>query len=162
MTDDATHPGTGDVPDEIVRSIHIAATAETVFAFIQEPGWFINDGEYRPHEITRDGPVTRVVDPVHGSFQIATEVREPPHRIVFRWLAGGMGEIADAPNNTVEFSLRAEGPTKADGVKLTVRERGFARLSLDADVRRRNFEENSRGWEEQLEVARTLAEEGRD
>lgn len=158
MTDDATDPATGEVPDEIVRSVHIAATAETVFGIIQEPGWFINDGEYREHEITRDGPVTRIVDPVHGSFQIAVEVHEAPNRVAFRWLAGGIGEIADAPNNTVEFIIDPAGPTKADGVQLTVRERGFARLSLDADVRRRNYEENSQGWEEELEVARGLAE----
>ena len=58
------------VPDEIVHSVLIDASAETVFAVIREPGWFINDGEYREHEITTSGPVTRVVDPVHGSFQL--------------------------------------------------------------------------------------------
>ena len=45
-------------------------------------------------------------------------------------------------------------------MRLTVRERGFARLGLDEAVRRRNYEENLRGWEEQLEVARGLAEGG--
>lgn len=150
-----------DVPDEIVLHIDIAANAETVFRIVAEPGWFINDGEYRQHEIATDGIVSRVTDPVHGTFSIATELREPPHRVRFRWLGGGLGEISDAPTNTVEFTIDPIGTTMADGVRLTVRERGFAGLSRDPELRRRNYEENLRGWEEELEVARTVAEQDR-
>ena len=45
-------------------------------------------------------------------------------------------------------------------MRLTVRERGFAKLGLDESVRRRNYEENYRGWEQQLGVAKRLAEGG--
>ncbi|GAA1489745.1 polyketide cyclase [Brachybacterium sacelli] len=160
MADESILPGDGEVPDEIVRSALIHASAETVFAIVQEPGWFINDGEYREHRITTDGPVTRVLDPVHGSFELTVEVREPPHRVAFRWLGGGMGEISDAPNNTVEFVIDPAGTAKRNLVRLTVRERGFAKLGPDESVRRRNYEENLRGWEQQLDVARSLAEGG--
>ena len=161
MTLDPMSTTTDDVPDEILRSIRIAARAETVFEIISEPGWFINDGEYREHRITRHGAVTQVVDPVHGTFQLAVEVHEPPNRIMFRWLGGGLGEISDAPNNTVEFIIDPAGTAMRNLVRLTVRERGFAKLGLEEAVRRRNYEENLRGWEQQLEIARELAEGGR-
>ena len=160
MADESVLPANEPVPDEIVRSILIKASAETVFAVIGEPGWFLNDGEYREHRISEHGPVTQVTDPVHGTFQLAVEAHEPPNRVAFRWLGGGLGEISDAPNNTVEFVIDPAGTAKRNLVRLTVRERGFAKLGLDEAVRRRNYEENLRGWEEQLEVARTLAEGG--
>ena len=160
MADDSALPADASVPDEIERSVLIKASAEKVFAIVREPGWFINDGEYREHTITRTGPVTRVVDPVHGSFQLALEAHEPPHKIGFRWLGGGLGEISDAPHNTVTFIIDPAGSASRNLVRLTVRERGFARIDVDESLRRRNYEENSRGWEQQLEVARTLAEGG--
>lgn len=161
MADDSVLPADGPVPDEIVRSIQIHARAETVFGIIREPGWFINDGEYRAHKITRQGSIVRVVDPVHGSFQLAIERHEAPNRLMFRWLGGGMGEISDAPHNTVEFIIDPAGSPKINLVRLTVKERGFAKLGVDEALRRRNYVENARGWEQQLEIARVLAEGGR-
>lgn len=49
-----------------------------------------------------------------------------------------------------------------DGVVLTVTETGFASLDADAVDRRRRFEENSAGWEEELTVARERARELRE
>lgn len=159
MADGSILPTTSPVPDEIVRSALIHASAEKVFAIVREPGWFINDGEYREHTITQQGGMTEVIDPVHGRFQLAIEVHEPPNRVRFRWLGGGIGEISDAPNNTVEFVIDPAGTAKRNLVRLTVRERGFAKLGLDESVRRRNYEENFRGWEQQLGVAKLLAED---
>ncbi len=161
MADETTLPADAPVPDEIERSVLIDASAERVFAVVREPGWFINDGEYREHTITTDGTVTRVEDPVHGVFQIAIEANEPPNRVRFRWLGGGLGEISDAPNNTVEFIIDPAGAASRNQVRLTVRERGFARLGLDEDVRRRNYLENLEGWEQELQVAKDLAEKGK-
>jgi len=154
MTLDPMSTTTDDVPDEILRSIRIAARAETVFEIISEPGWFINDGEYREHEITTDGDISRVVDPVHGTFEIRTLVLDPPRRAVFQWLVGQSGSLEDFPVNTVEFTIVPE----QDGVLLTVRETGFAGLSATAAERRRSYEDNTQGWREELAVARTLAE----
>ena len=145
-----------DVPDEIVRSIHIEAEARTVWAIVSEPGWFINDGTWTDHEITTEGDVSRVVDPVHGEFTIGTVELDPPRRAVFRWLGGMAGEVGEAQANLVEFTVEDHG----SGVVLTVRETGFAGLHDDAAVRRRRFEENSEGWVSELELARVRAEGG--
>jgi uncharacterized protein YndB with AHSA1/START domain len=157
MTQSPVPMTTDDVPDEIVRSIRIAASAETVFAIISEPGWFINDGEYREHEITTEGDASRVVDPVHGTFDIGTVELDPPRRAVFRWLGGQAGSLEEFPVNTIEFTIEPEG----DGVLLSVRETGFSGISADAAERRRRFEDNTQGWVEELAVARSLAEASR-
>lgn len=157
MTTDRTLLTTDDVPDEILRSIHIAASPETVFALVSEPGWFINDGEYREHEITVEGDTARVVDPVHGTFEIGTVELDPPRRAVFRWLGGQVGSLEDFPANTIEFTIEPEG----DGVLLTVRETGFSALSVSAAERRKAYEGNSHGWDQELEAARTHLEAAR-
>lgn len=156
-----TLPADAPVPDEIMHSVPIRASAERVYGIVREPGWFINDGEYREHEISGDRDVVRVVDPVHGAFQIAIDALEPPDRVVFRWLGGGLGELADAPHNTVEFRITTAPGPGAEGVVLTVRERGFAALGVDEALRRRNYEENLSGWQEELDLAKRLAEGGR-
>ena len=46
-------------------------------------------------------------------------------------------------------------------MRLTVRERGFAKLGLDEAVRRKNYEENLHGWQQELDLAKSLAENGR-
>ena len=146
---------TDDVPDEIVRSIRIDAEAQTVWGIVSEPGWFINDGEWTEHEITTEGDVSRVVDPVHGEFSIRTVELDPPRRAVFRWLGGQVGSVDELPSNTIEFTVEPQG----SGVVLTVRETGFAGLSSDAVVRRQRFEESSAGWETELDLARRRAED---
>ena len=148
-------PATDDVPDEIVRSIHIAAPPQAVWEIVAEPGWFINDGRWTDHEITTEGDVSRVVDPVHGEFSIRTVELDPPRRAVFRWLGGQVGGIDEFPSNTIEFTVEPQG----SGVVLTVRETGFAGLSSDAVVRRQRFEDNSAGWATELDLARRRAED---
>ena len=49
MADEGALPADAPVPDEIEHSVLIDASAERVFAIVREPGWFINDGEYREH-----------------------------------------------------------------------------------------------------------------
>ena len=154
MSAETTPLTTDDVPDEIVRSIDVEAGAETVFDVISEPGWFINDGEYREHRITREGSRATVVDPVHGEFQLEVVALEPPRRAVFRWLGGDVGSLEDFPSNTVEFTIE----DREGGVRLTVRETGFADLDEDAAARRSRFEANDSGWVEELGVAKAQAE----
>lgn len=155
MTDTDAHATIDDVPDEIVRSIHIQSDARTVWGIVSEPGWFINDGRWTPHEITTEGDISRVVDPVHGEFSIRTLRLEPPRLAVFQWLGGQAGELGqdELTANTVEFTIEP----REGGVLLTVRETGFAGMSEDAVVRRRRFEENTAGWVAELEIARERA-----
>jgi len=154
MNETAASATADGIPDEIVRSIRIEAPAATVWDLVSEPGWFINDGRWTDHEITTEGDVSRVVDPVHGEFAIRTVELDPPRRAVFRWLGGQAGSVDEFPSNTIEFTIETEGA----GVLLTVRETGFAGLSTDAAVRRRRFEENTEGWGVELGLARSRAE----
>jgi uncharacterized protein YndB with AHSA1/START domain len=134
--------------DRIEKSIDIAAPPERVFALVSEPGWFINDGEYRAHEIDRDGDVSLVHDPVHGDFGILTVALEAPRLAVFRWVGEGAG------STLLEFSVEESD----GGSRLRVVETGFASLpGSDAD-RRAALEGNSQGWDIELEVARTVCE----
>lgn len=155
MTNADAHTTTEDVPDEIHRSIRIDADAATVWGIVSEPGWFINDGTWTVHEVTTDGDISRVVDPVHGEFSLRTVELDPPRRAVFHWLGGRAGNIeaGELSANTIEFLIEPEGA----GVVLTVRESGFAGMDDDDMVRRRRFEENSAGWETELAVARDRA-----
>jgi hypothetical protein len=73
---------------------------------------------------------------------------------VFRWLGGEVGALEESPANTIEFTIADE----EGGVRLTVRETGFAGISTDAAERRARFEANDTGWREELAVAKTQAE----
>jgi hypothetical protein len=79
---------------------------------------------------------------------------DPPRRAVFRWLGGEVGALEESPANTIEFTIADE----EGGVRLTVRETGFAGISTDAAERRARFEANDTGWREELAVAKTQAE----
>lgn len=141
-----------NLPDSITRSIDIDAPAEHVWALVAEPGWYINDGDYRAHRIDVDGDVATVHDPVHGAFTIRTEALEPPRHAAFRWLGGEPGTDAPAGETTlVEFRIE---DLPGGGVRLTVTESGFAGLPGSTDERRRAVEENGAGWDEELRVVR--------
>lgn len=154
MTDSDARVTTEDVPDEIVRSMHIEATADTVWDIVSEPGWFINDGSWTEHEVTTEGDISHIVDPVHGEFSLRTVELDAPRRAVFRWLGGRAGDVDEHAANTVEFTIEPDG----SGVLLTVRETGFAGMDERDIVRRQRFEENSEGWLIELAVARDRAE----
>lgn len=130
--------------DRIEREIEIDATAEVVWALVSEPGWFVNDGELREHEIRTAGDVSTVLDPVHGEFRLQTLRLEPPRLAVFRWLG------ADEGSTVVEFSI----VDRPGGVVLRVVESGFDSLPGSDVERRKRLEENTEGWVEELTVAR--------
>ena len=134
--------------DRIDKSIDIAAPAQRVWEFVSEPGWFINDGAYRTHEITRDGEVSLVRDPVHGDFGFRTVALEAPRHAAFRWVGEGAG------TTLVEFFVDA----RDGGSTLRVVESGFASLPGSRDERLAAFDGNSEGWDIELGVARASCE----
>lgn len=132
--------------DRIEKSIDIDAPASRVWQLIAEPGWFINEGTYRAHEIERDGDVSLVHDPTHGTFRIRTEALDEPRYAAFRWFGDEGG------STLVEFTVEE----RDGGVTLRVVESGFASLpGTDAD-RRKAFDGNTEGWDAELVVARTV------
>jgi uncharacterized protein YndB with AHSA1/START domain len=149
---------TGTVPDAIERSIDIDAPAGRVWELVSEPGWYINDGEIRPHRVEAVADDLVVVhDEKHGPFPIRTVALDPPRYAAFRWEAGHAPEGAtpgEAPTTLVEFFL-TERP---GGVTLRVVESGFATLGHDDAARRKAFDDNSEGWLTELAAARAYLE----
>ena len=143
--------------DRIEKSIRIEAPAERVWALIAEPGWYINDGMIVEHRIDRDGDMSTVHDPVHGAFLFRTVRLEPPRYAAFRWIADA--DDPDKGSTLVEFRIEDE----ADGaVRLHLAESGFDSLPGGAVARRRRFDENSTGWDTELEAARVTTEGSAD
>lgn len=77
-------------------------------------------------------------------FYVIVERMEPEHTFSWRWHPGGAKEGEDG-GTRVEFHLE-EAP---EGTLVTVTETGFENISLGR--RAKAFEENTRGWEIQLE-----------
>ncbi|XVX20648.1 ATPase [Actinomycetota bacterium] len=139
------------ITDAIERSITIDAPRERVWQLISEPGWWINEGEIREHEIVSDGSVHRVTDSKHGTFTVETvEAREGEYA-AYRWLSNpdADGEPEPTLNTLVEFTISGDGP-----VEVTVRESGFLPGDVPDEIRERDYRENSGGWEHELAAAK--------
>ena len=144
--------------DAIERSIDIDAPAERVWTLVSEPGWWINEGAYRPHEIEHRDGVDLVTDEEHGTFPIVIQKLDPPHYAAFRWLErwvdDGGNVDTSGPGTTTEFWI----DQRDGGVTLRVRESGFASLDKSAQELRKHIDENSKGWEIELGVAKKHVE----
>ena len=140
------------VQTTIERDIAINASAETVWGIVSEPGWWVNSGSLVDHRIEDLGEGAHLIhDPGHGEFRITTVELNPPRYAAFRWQPTG----PDDPATLTEFWIddRSDG-----GVSLRVVESGFD--DLPADKLHAFVKDNSQGWEFELAVARTAAEEG--
>ncbi len=139
--------------DVIEDQVDIDADAERVWRLVSEPGWWINDGEYREHVVDERADRFIVTDAAHGAFAITLDRADPPRHVAFRWLRDPDGP-ADGVGTLTEFWIE----DRPGGVTLRVRESGFASLGLDALALRRSIDDNVEGWSIELEVARTHAE----
>ena len=144
------------VPDSIERSIDITADAERVFALVSRPGWWINEGTVVENIVETVGDVSTVTHAKYGEFRIRTVESRPPRYVSFRWLGGDQAnEELDAPGTLVEFWVEEK---QAGGVTLRVLESGFSTLPVTEEQRRKNVEDNTKGWEEELAAARAFFE----
>ncbi len=151
-------PQTPAVADAIERQIDIAASAERVYDLVSRPGWWINDGTVTDNIVVTEGDVSTVTHAQYGEFRIRTVDADPPRYVSFRWLGGEREqERAEAPGNLVEFFVTANA---AGGVTLRVVESGFTTLPGTDEERRKNYEANSVGWDQEMEAARTYVEAG--
>lgn len=139
------------VPDTIERSITIDAPLNRVWELVSRPGWWINDGEIRDHEIAIEGGVASVRDPEHGLFRIEiVELRQPEYA-GYRWLAGSNGPEDGAARTLVEFFVSG-----TDGaVRVRVVESGWA-AAPDTDRVRNDYAENEAGWDLELVAAQAF------
>lgn len=145
-----------DIPDSIERSVAIDADARRVYELVSRPGWWINEGTMSDNQIETVADVSTVTHHKYGSFRIKTVEERPPHYVSFRWLGGDQkNEALEAPGTLVEFWIEEDD---GGGVTLRVLESGFSALPVSEEQRRRNIEENTKGWEQELTVAKTFAE----
>ena len=144
------------VPNAIEREIRIAAPVERVWQLVSEPGWWINEGEIRPHRIEERGGHVVVHDEKHGAFPIETVALREPEYVAFRWLSTQDPTHASEHIPTlVEFTIEPQGAE----VVVRVVESGFADGGAAADeIRREAYEDNTKGWEIELAAAKSHIE----
>lgn len=146
-----------DIPNTIERTVEINATAERVWSLVSTPGWFINDGdEMREHRIERMGDVCIVHDPQHGVFPFRIVSLDAPRYAAFRFEPAAIeGTEGNFPSTLIEFWI---DPLPAGGVMLRMVESGFASLDGDVAKRRKEFDDNSNGWDVEIALAKRWAE----
>jgi uncharacterized protein YndB with AHSA1/START domain len=148
-----------NVPDAIECELVLPVPPSRVWAALTEPeglsAWF---GSRAIVDLRPGGSLAFIWDE-DGSERVAwrgqVEAVEPPHRFVFRWQPFRGYEavsLSESPTTRVEFTLEQH----PEGTRLRVVESGFA--SLPPEFRRTSFEDNTRGWQRELdELAAYLA-----
>jgi uncharacterized protein YndB with AHSA1/START domain len=133
--------------DRIERSIDIDATADKVWSLIERPGWWINEQEVDADpELRKDGDYDVLVHPTFGEFRLQTLTSDRPRYIAYHWV----DNVAPEAGTTVEFWIEE----RAGGVTLRVVESGFTGLKKDREAIAHQVEENTHGWEVELEAAK--------
>ena len=131
--------------DRIERSIDIDATAEKVWALLERPGWWINEGEIDESVEVRDEDGLHVVSHLKwGEFRLETLASEPPYHLTYRW-----HDNASGGGTTVDFTVEE----RDCGVTLTVVESGFRSLDKPRADIENHVRENTQGWEAELAAA---------
>ncbi|MFA1822620.1 SRPBCC domain-containing protein [Virgibacillus oceani] len=138
--------------DRIERQVFIAASLQIVWDMVSQPAWWVGD-KPGPDSVRIDG--TRIeAETRYGTFPVLIEKSDPPNYLVCRWASSFPGEEPREGNSTlVEFTLTA----KDGGTQLRVVESGFSGLEVSAEEQGKFFEENRKGWKQQLAVLRQRA-----
>lgn len=138
------------VKDRIEREIIVDAPVERVWDALtsaeQITGWF---GDRASVDLRPGGAAEFHFDG-YGNFNATVERVEPKTAFSYRW-AREKDVAPDAGNSTlVEFTLKPEGA----GTRLRVVETGFASLALPEAEQVRHFEDNTQGWQSELDELR--------
>lgn len=140
------HATDDELPDRIERRIDIDAPADTVYALVSRPGWWINESEVDPDpELREEDGLTVLVHPTYGEFRLRTLTEEPPRYVAFTWI----DNVAPQAGTTVEFWI----DERPGGVTLRVAESGFTGLQKERAAIAHQVEENTAGWEAELAAA---------
>ena len=142
---------------QIERETSIAAPVERVWAVLTQAEhvgrWF---GDAGAEIDLRPGGEMVVRWEEYGVGRMRVVDVEPPRRFSYRWapVREHWGEEpAEGTATLVEFTLDADG----DGTRLRVVESGFEALDATDEQRRRSLDENTEGWETQLDNVREYA-----
>jgi uncharacterized protein YndB with AHSA1/START domain len=134
------------VPDRIEREIVIEAPLARVWEIVTEPEhvgrWFSDSAEI---DLRPRGEATLTWDK-HGTARAWIERVEPPHFFSFRWARPVGAEPRRGNSTLVELSMSAEG----ESTRLRVVESGFRELEWPEEEQAKYAEENTQGWELEL------------
>lgn len=147
---------------EIRQNIEIAAPIEVVWRLVSEPGWWINDGELEPHEVSLsaedDGTmIAEVRGHSAGVWRLIVVDLIENEYAAFRWAPHASADRdATGPTGStlVEFTLRPA----SDRVVVEVVESGFDELAITAEKITANYDDNVEGWGQELAALRSAAE----
>lgn len=155
----AFSPGPGDAPsgpvdsrlDRIERTVWIDATPEAVWQVVSEPGWWVNGGALRPHEIRSSEGRHEVTDPEIGTFTVSDEGSDPGRYIAYRWEQSSPEMNDDTGLHTLtQFWALPD----RDGTRVVVIETGFRDAGLPDDRLREAYDGNVHGWDIELSALR--------
>jgi uncharacterized protein YndB with AHSA1/START domain len=142
---------------QIERQTTIAAPVERVWELLTQGEhvgrWF---GDAGAEIDLRPGGAMLVHWAGMGTARMRVVDVEPPRRFSYRWapMRQHWGEEPTEANSTlVEFTLAEE----ADGTRLRVVESGFEALEGTDEQRRASLDDNTEGWEKQLDNVREYA-----
>jgi uncharacterized protein YndB with AHSA1/START domain len=142
--------------DRIEREILIEASLERVWEVLTHPGSWIGEADPAGFEL-REGE-TYVFQMGSGGMHQRAEKIEPMRYISYRWapypIFGGGVEPREGNSTLVKFTLSRE----AGGVRLRVVESGYDALDAPEELRRKGFEDNTRGWDGALADLKQRAE----
>jgi uncharacterized protein YndB with AHSA1/START domain len=143
--------GGGEViPERVEREIVIEAPIDVVWAVLTEPehvaGWFSHSAEID----LRVGGEATFDWRGHGPARAWVERVEPPRHFSFRWVRFVGEEQRRDDSTLVEFTLAAEGAH----TRLRVVESGFRELSWPEGRKARYADENTEGWQRELDELR--------
>lgn len=138
----------------IEQEITIKAGLERVWELVTVPGWWVPTQAPVPVDRT-PGSVTERVHEKYGRFPVEVVEMNPRTYASFRWASQFPGEgLADGRTTLVEFFVRQE----PEGVRVKVRESGFAELAASEEVRESGFKANTEGWSMELADLRKRSE----
>jgi uncharacterized protein YndB with AHSA1/START domain len=149
-------PGT-PVPDAIESEVWIDAAIEHVWSLVSRPGFWVGDGLRFD---LNGGPGETVIAETerYGTFPVEIVALNPPYTATYRWASAFPGEHpVEGTATTIRFMLE---PING-GVRVRVRESGFASLKGGEDFRLGKYRDNVGGWAKQLDALKAAAESDR-
>ncbi|WP_172386802.1 SRPBCC domain-containing protein [Streptomyces sp. MNP-20] len=142
--------------DRIERETLIEASLERVWSLVAEPGFWVADKASLPGTVAREGETMVARNPEYGDFPVRVEKVEPPTYLAYRWASAFPGEELREDNSTlVEFTLTPEGGK----TRLRVVESGFAALAGPEELRGQAVQDNTGGWQQELDALKARAEQ---
>jgi uncharacterized protein YndB with AHSA1/START domain len=146
------------VPEQIERETVIAAPVERVWALLTEAEhlgrWF---GDAGAELDLRPGGALSLSWERYGTVRGRVVDVEAPRRFSYRWAVlpeSFDSEPVEGNSTLVEFTLEAAG----EGTRLRVVESGFDKLFVDPEQRNQRYEDNTKGWGDELAELAAYAE----